>query len=302
MAVTATYTQVGYGSGNITATLPSGTGGILLAVVMFHSGDPVPSTPADWTYLDGESSWGDADSKVYWALASDTPDLVFTRGAGEAGVGIIRISDADTSSPTFATANYGSGTWYTTDDIPDVASAPAGTAIAVLGMRDNSTGATSTSKGLTDLYTGDIGSEGWYAAFVSLMYEEGVSAGTWDGGTVTSSGDDFLAQFVSVVVKTGGGGGPTSHPITASGSTITTGSSALDLIVASTIPQNLIATTFDDDRIDLTWDAVASAVRYVVERDDGGWHVINGNVATTSYSDTGLAPSTLYNYRVRSVV
>jgi hypothetical protein len=69
----------------------------------------------------------------------------------------------------------------------------------------------------------------------------------------------------------------------------------------SNIPQNLVATTVDDDSIDLDWDAVTGADAYVVERDDSPWVVLADNVLTNSYTDSGLDPSTEYTYRVRSV-
>jgi len=67
------------------------------------------------------------------------------------------------------------------------------------------------------------------------------------------------------------------------------------------IPQNLVATTVDDDSIDLDWDAVTGADAYVVERDDSPWVVLDDYVLTNSYTDSGLDPSTEYTYRVRSV-
>lgn len=61
----------------------------------------------------------------------------------------------------------------------------------------------------------------------------------------------------------------------------------------------LTATTFDDDRIDLAWNTVSGATGYDIERDGT---VIVSNHGSTSYSDTGLTPSTLYSYRVRAVL
>ena len=64
-------------------------------------------------------------------------------------------------------------------------------------------------------------------------------------------------------------------------------------------PLNLQAVAFDDDRIDLTWDAVSEPglAFYQVER--------NGTVIAEptdpEYSDTGLDPDTEYEYRVRAV-
>lgn len=60
---------------------------------------------------------------------------------------------------------------------------------------------------------------------------------------------------------------------------------------------NLMATTFDEDRIDLAWDAYPDATGYDIERDGS---VILTNHSTTTYSNTGLDPSTEYDYRVRA--
>jgi hypothetical protein len=62
-------------------------------------------------------------------------------------------------------------------------------------------------------------------------------------------------------------------------------------------PVNVTATAFDDDRIDLSWTAVGGATGYDIDRDAA---VIVTNQSATTYSDTGLTPSTLYTYRVRS--
>jgi hypothetical protein len=70
-------------------------------------------------------------------------------------------------------------------------------------------------------------------------------------------------------------------------------------LAVSHVPQNLVATTFNASRIDLTWDAVAVATAYEIERDGV---VIVSDHPTTSYSDTGLSAATEYDYQVRSVL
>lgn len=63
-------------------------------------------------------------------------------------------------------------------------------------------------------------------------------------------------------------------------------------------PTNLIATTVSSSRIDLSWTAGTEAEGYDVERD-------LVRIATfqpgTTFIDSGLAPNTVYQYRVRSV-
>lgn len=63
-------------------------------------------------------------------------------------------------------------------------------------------------------------------------------------------------------------------------------------------PTGLIATPISTSQIDLAWNPVDTATGYDIERD---LVVIAANQPGTTYNDTGLAPSTLYSYRVRAV-
>jgi chitodextrinase len=66
---------------------------------------------------------------------------------------------------------------------------------------------------------------------------------------------------------------------------------------APSVPQNLNATAVSPSQIDLTWDASADNVAvtgYNIYRDN----VLVDTSPTNSYSDTGLAPGTLYQYEV----
>lgn len=64
------------------------------------------------------------------------------------------------------------------------------------------------------------------------------------------------------------------------------------------VPANLQAVAVSDTQIDLSWDAVTGATGYDIERDGA---IIVFDHPTTSYSDTGLAATTEYDYRVRAV-
>jgi fibronectin type 3 domain-containing protein len=70
-------------------------------------------------------------------------------------------------------------------------------------------------------------------------------------------------------------------------------------------PSNLTAVAFSSTQINLTWqDKAINATSYSVERSTDGktWTVLTTALApnATSYSDTGLSPSTKYYYRVRA--
>lgn len=79
---------------------------------------------------------------------------------------------------------------------------------------------------------------------------------------------------------------------------VTTGGGAT-CNAAPSAPANLVATPVSSTRIDLTWDASTddgSVVAYEVLRDG----VVVGSPTGTAFSDTALAPSTEYRYRVRA--
>ena len=66
-------------------------------------------------------------------------------------------------------------------------------------------------------------------------------------------------------------------------------------------PASLTATAVSASRVDLSWSAVTEATGYRVERstDTTTWSPVATTAAgVTSYSDTGLAASTTYSYRV----
>ena len=66
-------------------------------------------------------------------------------------------------------------------------------------------------------------------------------------------------------------------------------------------PTGLAAAATSSTAINISWDAMAGASSYSLERspDDATWAVI-ASPSTTSYSNTGLTPSTTYYYRVAS--
>lgn len=76
---------------------------------------------------------------------------------------------------------------------------------------------------------------------------------------------------------------------------------------APSVPLNLSATTISHNRIDLDWDTPSSdggsaIIGYKIERAIGAGAfstlINNTGTTTTSYSNTGLTPNTLYKYKV----
>ena len=68
-------------------------------------------------------------------------------------------------------------------------------------------------------------------------------------------------------------------------------------------PTNLVADTFSNARIDLTWTAAPNAHHYQVERANNlgeVFTVLNSNVTTTTFTDNSVTSVNAYLYRVRS--
>lgn len=69
-------------------------------------------------------------------------------------------------------------------------------------------------------------------------------------------------------------------------------------------PLNVVAATFSQARIDVTWNASPNAHHYQVERasvsGEANFAVINSNVAGTTYPDTTVTSINAYLYRVRA--
>ena len=68
-------------------------------------------------------------------------------------------------------------------------------------------------------------------------------------------------------------------------------------------PTNAVAVQVGMTSINLTWNAASGANLYEIYRSVGSstTYSIIGTVATTSFTDTGLLPSTTYNYKLKSI-
>ena len=74
--------------------------------------------------------------------------------------------------------------------------------------------------------------------------------------------------------------------------------------MAPAAPSNLAATAVSSSRINLSWTDVSSETGFSIERKTGESgifaEIAQTGMNSTSYSDTGLSPSTTYFYRVRA--
>ena len=77
--------------------------------------------------------------------------------------------------------------------------------------------------------------------------------------------------------------------------------SAMPMATLPATPANLRSTQTGPTEIGLTWDAVPGATAYELQRrvNSGVWTSLSG-VSGTSHTDTGLDPSTAYDYEVRA--
>ena len=74
---------------------------------------------------------------------------------------------------------------------------------------------------------------------------------------------------------------------------------------APATPSGLAAVAQEDGSIQVTWNAVADATSYTLERTEpatpGAFTQVGGNLTTNSYADTDVEPGVAYGYRVAAV-
>src|SRR5437660_1257935 len=140
---------------------------------------------------------------------------------------------------------------------------------------------------------------------VTISYD-GTAVATTPGTITTDLSGGFSATF-TVPASTAG-----SHTVSAKNAA--SNSASAQFTVTATIPSaptNLSATAVSPSQINLSWTAPTnnggSAITgYKIERStDGGttWSIIVSSTGSTAtiYSDTGLASSTTYTYRVSAI-
>ena len=223
MAVTHTKTSAGYSGSTktISCTEPSGTGGIFVAFPTGRdnqAGENLwiePATPGDWNTLDNtiwDQSFEVHLQGAYWAEAGDSPDLDFTAtGAGAGSVHLFRISDGAATPTVASNSRYSIFDGEPTGDLPDVTSAPAGTAVFVSVPRNPAY--SSVSLGWT-IHDGGTTNDWWDTSPNVAGSLESVSSGTFDAGTISTAADATTLVSIVVVVETGGGG---PAPVTGTG-------------------------------------------------------------------------------------
>ena len=275
--------------GALTGTLPSGSGDLLVAFVMF---DNVLVTATGWTVQDSRIVGGTADVGVTLLTApSDVASLVFTPTdtARNGVLTIYRISGAGGVNGVTGTGALGNTT-STTRAIPTlVTTVDDCLLISGIGRDADTDTAYTWPAGWTEQsaegVVGDLGLRS------STAISSQATAGTTTGGNVTSVSDHHA---ISVIALEPGGADPSEGSATG---TFTWVGSATGSHKPAT-PTGLEATAISNTEIDLTWDAVTGASGYDIERDGT---VIATDHSSTTYNDTGLTLNTEYEYRVRAV-
>jgi hypothetical protein len=131
-SVSFAFTEGVYAENNptVTPTAPSGSGGILVAVIHRQNGGTVAwNTPGDWTLIDSNlTGWAYNSIERYYTYAAN-PDLQINYNFADVGVHLYRVTGA--SGPPHAEFDL---FWITgasgAQTMPDVVGAPSGVAIA----------------------------------------------------------------------------------------------------------------------------------------------------------------------------
>ncbi|MFC7241606.1 glycoside hydrolase family 9 protein [Catellatospora aurea] len=147
------------------------------------------------------------------------------------------------------------------------------------------TGTSATSISLAwDASTDNVGVVGYD------VYRGTVKVGTPTGTSYTDTGLTPSTAYTYTVRARDAGG------YVSAASTAVTGTTQAGDVVPPATPANLRVTATGSDTVTITWDAVPTAVSYAVRRGSVQVAVVTG----TSYTDTGLSPSTAYTYTVQA--
>jgi hypothetical protein len=325
---------------SVSATFGAGPTQNNLLVAVYHSKDHYPTTPTGWTKAAEIESWGVLTCFYKTAGAAESSTVTVSDGTGTSyqSLTILEYSGITTTTPLDKTATASSGGNVTTSQATGTTATTAQAdelLIAAVGVeygagivfnnawtnsftqQSNVTGNLLNEEGsttahrivaatgtftTTETWLNNARSEGLIATFKAS------SDGT--GATVTAATVATVAAVPAATVRAGAVATPSAVAATAAvpaaavqaGSTLTPSTVVAVATVPTAVvwgpPTGLTATPVTASQIDLSWNAHPMATAYDIERDGV---VIATDVGTTSYQDTGLAGSTTYDYRVRSV-
>ncbi len=138
-------------------------------------------------------------------------------------------------------------------------------------------------------------------ALTGYQYRYQAVGGTWSGWMAT-------APALSRTATVTGLANETNHnfevqAVNSNGAGATAADSATPMSTVPGIPSGLGTTSTGPTEITLSWSAVTGAASYQLQRrtNGGAWGSPMDAGSGTTYTDTGLDPSTTYDYEVRSV-
>lgn len=240
------------------------------------AGTPTLNTPAGWTLVSGPVDKSTNIREYLMARVSD---------GTEAGNTLTLSLSTSTAAKRYATLLAYSGT----DGTPIHAFASFVETTAGTTHAAPTVNVTQTGCWIVEFIT-DRGSPGSTSFTQPATYSlRDTQVGT-GGGSETAAGADSNA---TVSVSTTAGGGTWTGTLSTANAILWT---VAILPLQPSAPTGLTATPITSSRIDLAWNVTSGATGYDVERNS----VIVASPVTNSYSDTGLTPSTLYSYRLRS--
>jgi fibronectin type 3 domain-containing protein len=158
--------------------------------------------------------------------------------------------------------------------------------------------ASAVSSSRIDLSWSDVNGETGYRVERSTDGTNWFLAGTTGAGVTSFSDNGRSASTTySYRIQAVNSGGGSAYSNTASATT-------LDAPTVPAAPSGLVASAMSSSRIDLTWSDVEGLTSYQVERsvDGTNWTIVGTTGAdVTAFSDTGLAGSTTYSYRIQAI-
>lgn len=272
------------GAGNLIMPLPAGTQSGDLLVFFYSSYYPVASvsfTPAGWTLAGAIPTSGDHYMGVYYKRATGSEPAAYTAalGTGQSAAGWMgAFTGAIASDPPVRALHPGSAvsaqTSATAPGASDTQAADFALHMATTHSNDPAAYTLTPPAGWT--LAGDplvAGADQWVPGVAAAVKLGATDATTWSADR--AGGVDWVTASLAVIGQTStpGGGSPPSAPT------------------------GLTAGTATSNSVPLSWDGVPGATGYKVYRD--GTAV--ATPAGTTFSATGLSPSTTYSFTVTAV-
>lgn len=283
---------------SMSATAPTGTASVNIQMNMFtaSAGDVLyvdgflfEEAASPGTYFDGDTT-DTADWAYSWTgTAHNSTSLAEELFSGSATGGYSFAGSAVGEAPPDPLSGSVTGAFdfsgAATGESPNLGSVSGGFAFSGSSVGERSpTGSSTGSFAFTGSATGE-------------KVTEGTSTGSFTfTGTAVGETPPNVGSITGSFDFTGSSAGSRASDGAVTGAYDFAGTSTGEH--ATWAPKNLQAVAVSGSQIDLTWDALGYATAYDIERDGV---VIATDVATNSYSDTGLTGSTEYTYRVRGV-